>query len=46
MGNQHKTSIPSSSKYVTLLFHKINNTELKSIVVFNAFTYDNGMDYL
>ncbi len=46
MGNQYKTLIPSKLKYITLLSHQTNNTELKSIIEFNAFIYDNRIDYL
>jgi len=46
MGNQYETLIPSKLKYITLLFHQTNNTELKSIIGFNAPIYDNTIDYL
>ncbi len=46
MGNQRQTLIPSKLNYITLLSHQTKNTELKSIVAFNASTYDNGIDYL
>ncbi len=45
MGNQRENLIPSRSKYITLLSHQNNNTELKSIIGFNISIYDNIMDY-
>jgi len=46
MGNQYETFIPSRLKYITLLSHQTNNTELKSIIGFNAFIHNNTIDYL
>ncbi len=46
MGNQCQTLIPSSVEYMTLLSHQTNNCQFKSIIGFNASTYDNGIDYL
>ncbi len=46
MGNQHETLIPSRLEYITLLSHQTNNTEIKSIIGFNAFVYNNTIDYL
>ncbi len=46
MGNQRETLIPSRLKYITLLSHQTNNTKLKSIIGFNAFIYNNIIDYL
>jgi len=46
MGNQHETLIPSKLKYITLLSHKTNNSELRSTIGFNAFIYNNTIDYL
>lgn len=46
MGNQRETLIPSRLKYVTLLSHQTNNSEVKSIIGFNASIYDNTIDYL
>ena len=46
MGNQRKTLIPSKLKYITLLSHQTNNTELKSTIGSNASIYDNTIDYL
>ncbi len=45
MGNQHETIIPSRLKYITLLSRQTNNSEVKSIVGFNASTYNNTIDY-
>ncbi len=45
MGNQHETIIPSRLKYITLLSRQTNNSEVKSIVGFNTFSYDNTIDY-
>ncbi len=46
MGNQYETLIPSRLKYTTLFSHQTNNTEPKSIIGFNTFIYDSGIDYL
>ena len=46
MGNQHETLIPSRLKYITLLSHQINSTELKSTIGFNDSIYNNTVDYL
>ncbi len=46
MNGQYKTLIPSKLKYITLISHQSNNTELKSIIEFNASIYDNTIDYL
>lgn len=46
MGNQHKTLIPSSLKYITLLSHYTNNTKLKLTIGFNPSIYDNMIDHL
>jgi len=46
MGNQCETLIPSRLKYITLLSHQTNNTELKSIIGFNAFIYNSATNYL
>jgi len=36
MGNQYETLIPPKLNYITLLSHQANNTELKSMIGFNA----------
>jgi len=46
MGNQRQTLIPSRLKYITLLSHQANNTELKSTIGFNASIYNSTIDYL
>ncbi len=46
MGNQCETIIPSRLNYVTLLSHQTNNTELKSIIAFNASIHNNIIDHL
>ena len=46
MGNQRETLIPSRLKYITLLSHQTNNSQLKSIIGFNAFICNNTRDYL
>jgi hypothetical protein len=46
MGNQYETLIPSILKYITLLSHQTNNTELKLTIELNACIYDNIIDYL
>ncbi len=46
MDNQYETLIPSKVNYITLIFHKTNNTELKSIIGFNIFIHNNIIDYL
>jgi len=46
MGNQYETFIPSRLEHITFLSHQTNNTELKSIIEFNAFIYNSGIDYL
>ena len=46
MGNQRETLIPSGLKYITLLSHQTNNSEVKSTIGFNTFIYDNIIDYL
>jgi len=46
MGNQRETLIHSRLKYITLLSHQTNNTELKSIIGFNTSIYHNTIDYL
>ncbi len=46
MGGQRKTLIPSKLKYITLLSHQINNSEVKSIIGFNLSIYNNTIDYL
>ncbi|KKN15195.1 hypothetical protein LCGC14_0988490 [marine sediment metagenome] len=46
MGNQRETLIPSRLKYITLLSHQTNNSELKSTIGFNALLHNSGIDYL
>jgi len=46
MGNQRETLIPSRLKYITLLSHQTNNSQLESIIGFNAFICNNTIDYL
>ncbi len=46
MGGQSETLIPSRLKYITLLSHQTNNTELKSTIGFNAPVCNNTMSYL
>ena len=46
MGNQRETLIPSRLKYITLLSHQTNNSEVKSTIGFNAFIYNSAIDYL
>lgn len=46
MGNQRETLIPSRLKYITLLSHQTNNTELKSTTRFNVSIYNSTIDYL
>ena len=46
MGNQRETLIPSRRKYITLLSHQTNNTELESMIGFNASIYNNTIAYL
>ncbi len=46
MGNQCETFIPSRLKYITLLSHQTNNSEVKSTIGFNASIYNSGIDYL
>lgn len=44
MGNQREILVPSRLKYITLLSHQTNNSELKSTVGFNASIYNNRRD--
>ncbi len=46
MGSQRETLNPSKLKYVTLLSHETNNSEVKSIIGFNVFIYNTIVDYL
>ncbi len=46
MGNQRKTLIPSRLEYITLLSRQTNNTELKSMIGFNALVDNNPIDCL
>ena len=46
MGNQRENLIPSKLKYITLLSHQTNNTELESIIGLNTFLRNNIMNYL
>ena len=46
MGNQCETLDPSRLKYITLLSHQANNTELKLTTGFNVSIYNNTRDYL
>jgi len=46
MGNQHETLIPSRLEYVTSLSHQTDNSQFKSIIGFNAFVYNNVIDYI
>ena len=46
MRNQYETLIPSRLKYITLLSHQANNTELKLVIGFNAFIYTSTTNYL
>ncbi len=46
MSNQCETLIPSKLNHITLLSHQTNNSELKSIIEFDAFIYDNTIDSL
>ena len=46
MGNQRETLIPSRLKYITLLSHQTNNSELKSTIGFNTLLHNSGIDYL
>ena len=46
MGNQYETFIPSRLEHITFLSHQTNNSRFKSIIGFNAFIYNNTIDYL
>lgn len=46
MDNQCETLIPCRLEYVPLLFHPTNNSQLESMIGFNASIYNNAIDYL
>ena len=46
MGNGRETLIPSRLKYRIPLCHQTNNSELKSIIRFNAFLCNSAINHL
>jgi len=46
MGNQCENLIPSRLKYITLLSHQTNNSDVKSTIGSNTSIYNNTIDYL
>jgi len=46
MRNQYETLIPSRLKYISLTFHKTNNSKLELTIEFNTSIHDNIIHYL
>ena len=46
MDNQYDALVPYRLEYISLTFHKANNTKLKLTIELNISIYDNRIDYL
>ena len=46
MDNQYDALVPYRLEYISLTFHKANNTKLKLTIELNISIYDNRINYL